>query len=347
MTSRRIVSTTKNSEWLVESISMATETIGIPHFLEADMMRDIHITLEQTNMTKFPSGFRTMLFNLYDVSDECGEFEECLQSLTNVCRYHDAIRSSDKRMMNFDSSQLRRIRTAWRIRAYNYSKRIETRTGVDGNSVTCFSRLRDSHYITVDHLKQMYQVFDLVSFTIRVNSSFGWESTKMFHFSARNESSPFSTLFADVYEDSTDANPNGIHGNVLSYMVSKFGSAVAGRAIADMYDHEEGAGATNFLHMVGEKNPELLFHLVPFFHEKWLACDISGNTPLDNALLSKSFCFETCGHLLIQCHDCHLDKIHYIERVPICLVMIETADLSTVYYLLQRMSFDYFVGALK
>ena len=90
--------------------------------------------------------------------------------------------------------------------------------------------------------------------------------------------------------------------------------------------------------MVAANNPELLTKMIPFFTDKWVEHDIGGNSVLDNALISKKFESATCGNLLVQCDDSQLNKLHYCSQLPVGVLMLESADLTSVYYIVKIIS---------
>jgi len=338
---RRIQLHSENSRWLLSRIYMMEELCGVPWFLEGGMMDDVHSTIDAMDTDDFPTTWKTMFFNLYEDSHESMEFEEFLTSLERVCRHCDETRESNRRSADLDLHQLQEIRKLWRMRAYRYAKRIEL-TGIY-NSAMCYSKALGKHLVSFEEINHMYQLFDIVSLSIKCNSILGDETMNILKYAARNESHPFSMIFMEVYEDANIENPMGTHGNILTFMVAKFGNVRTARALRDVYEHKESEASTNILHMVAINNPELLFQLVPYFQEKWSHRDAIGNSPLENALLSKKFRFETCGYLLIHCDDSQLKQIHHQKDSPLCVLMIESADLSTVYYLIKRMTLNYFL----
>ncbi len=211
----------------------------------------------------------------------------------------------------------------------------------------CYNREIRQHYVTREQLDFIYLFYEVISFSLNSTRKLGEENMTLLKYAAERESWPFSSIFQNVNEDPTFCNTNGIHGNILSLMITKFGQVSTGLTLQEIFEHKDSEPLTNVLHMVAIKNPELLHYIVPFFQEKWFIKDVAGNSVLDNALLSKAFIFATCGHLLVQSDDYNLTKIHYYEELPICVVMIETADLSSVYYIMKRMVVPYYLNKIN
>ena len=98
--------------------------------------------------------------------------------------------------------------------------------------------------------------------------------------------------------------------------------------------------------MVAVNNSELLTKMIPFFTDKWVEHDIGGNSVLNNALISKKIEFATCGNLLVQCDDSQLNKLHCCSQLPVGVLMLESTDLTSVYYIVKRILIPYHIDSI-
>ena len=332
----------ENAKWfLVRLFELRKHIDFFPWFLKKGMMADVHKTLDSMEIEGSSMLWKTHLYNLFEDSAPESEFPTFLITFQTICEYCNLTLPENSKPKKMDYYHLKRIRMLWRQRAYRYANKIVFKK--DHDEVVCYSEECKEHIVTRAQLNLIYDFFDVVAFALFVSNLIGEEETAHLLYQAKREVWPFESIFRNISEDASPSDPNGVKGNVLSLMTTKYGFKRACNVLRDVYLHKEEEPLTNILHMVATNNPEILTKMIPFFADKWVEHDISGNSVLDNALFSKNFEFATCGNLLVQCDDSQLNKLHYCSQLPVSVLMLESADLTSVFYIVKRILIPYHI----